>query len=178
MKHPYHCPAIALILLTSGATVSAQTAAAPQAITATDIATKPIDDLNLRRDKDKPAPVLVAAQDNPYAIPGNGRCAVLNREVADLNAVLGPDIDANMSPSARQKRDRAVAGTARSAVGSLIPFDGIIRQISGANAAEGHRALYLYAGSVRRAFLKGYAKARGCRIRPFSAQIPPATPAP
>lgn len=145
----------------------AQTAVAPQAVTAADIAGKPLDDLNLRKDKARIAPVLEEAKDHPYATSGMGRCIALNREVARLDEALGPDIDSASTQSERQKRDRAVGGTARSVVGSLIPFDGVIRQISGANAAEGHRAMFLYAGSVRRAFLKGYARARGCRIRPM-----------
>jgi hypothetical protein len=149
----------------SPVSASAQTAAAPQAVTAGDIAGKPLDDLNLRKDKEKIAPVLEAALARPYAIPGKGRCAALNLEVVRLNAALGPDVDDSNSPSAEQKRDRAVGGTARSVVGSLIPFDGVIRAISGADAAAAHYALYLYAGSVRRAFIKGYAKARGCHIK-------------
>ena len=149
---------------------SAQTAAAPQSVTAGDVAGKPLDDLNLR--KEKIAPVLEAAQANPYRIPGKGRCADLNREVADLNEALGPDIDESISPSAQQKRDRAIGGTARSVVGSLIPFGGVVREISGANAAENHRELYLYAGIVRRAFIKGYARARACRIAHYIPPVP------
>ena len=168
--HPFAQALVGTILVLAGpGQLSAQTAAAPQTVTAGDIAAKPADDLNLRKDKDKVAPVLEAAQAHPYTIPGKGLCSSLNLAVADLNAVLGPDIDERTLPSAEQKRDRAVGGTARSVVGSLIPFDCVIREISGANAAEAHRALYLYAGSVRRAYLKGYAKARGCRIRPYVA---------
>lgn len=183
MTHANHAkaafgPVAFAALLTLAAPAAAQTVVAPQPVTADDIAGKPLDDLNLRKDRDKTAPALVTAADAPYAIPGKGRCPALNGAVADLNAALGPDIDDTITPSAAHKREQVVGTTARSLVGSLIPFDGIIRQISGANAAAGHRALYIYAGSVRRAFLKGYAKARGCRIRPFSAQIPPAAPAP
>lgn len=147
---------------------SAQTATAPQPVTVGDIATKPVDDLNLR--KEKIPPVLEAAQAHPYTVPNKGRCASLNGEIADLNEALGPDIDDAISPSARQKRDRVIASTARSLVGGLIPFGGVIREVSGANAAAAHRELYLYAGSVRRAFLKGYGKAHGCRIKRY---VPP-----
>lgn len=146
---------------------SAQTAVAPQPVTAGDVAGKPLDDLNLRKDKDKIAPVLVAAQAAPYSTAGHGRCAGLNVEVARLNDALGPDIDDVSAQSTAQKRNRAIGNTTRSVVGSLIPFDGVVRQISGANAADAHRAVYVYAGSVRRAYLKGYAAARGCRIKPI-----------
>ncbi len=163
--------AAAACLIGIGVSVPAftQTAVAPQAVTPGDIAARPLDDLNLRKDKAATAPVLVAAKDHPYALTGMQRCSALNRQVASLDEALGPDIDAGTSPTEEQKRARAVGATARSVVGSLIPFDGVIRQISGANAAELHRAQFLYAGSVRRAFLKGYAKARGCRIRPAVA---------
>lgn len=157
-------PALTIALAhTNPAAASPQTAVAPQPVTVEDVATKPLDDLNLR--KTAANPVLVAARVHPYALPGKGRCASLARGIAALDTVLGPDIDANLSPSARQKRDRAIAGTARSLMGSLIPFGGLVRQISGANAAEANRALDIYAGSVRRAFLKGYARAKSCRIR-------------
>lgn len=144
---------------------SAQTVVAPQPVTIGDVAGKPLDDLNLRKTPAEPA--LVAARANPYALPGKGRCTGVAREIAALDAVLGPDIDASLSPSARQKRDRAIAGAARSLVGGLIPFGSVVRQISGANAADENRALDIYAGSVRRAFLKGYARAKACRIRPL-----------
>ncbi len=162
--HRFPCALVLANLLIAGQAL-AQTAAAPRPVTAGDVATRPLEDVNVR--KDKIAPVLEAALAAPYTLPGKGRCAALNSEVARLNDALGPDIDA-MTPQTRaQKREQVVGGTARSLVGSLIPFDGLVRQISGADAAAAHRALFIYAGSARRAFLKGYASARGCRIRPI-----------
>jgi hypothetical protein len=168
---PFHRRSAALLArfaclaaMAAAATAHGQTAVAPQPVTAADVATKPLDDLNLH--KEKIAQVLEAAKAHPYTLAGIERCAEMNREVATLTEALGPDIDAAATPSEQAKRDRAVGGTARSLVSSLIPFDGVIRQISGANAAEARREQYLYAGSVRRAFIKGYARARGCRIRP------------
>jgi len=149
---------------------SAQTAVAPKAVTAEDIATTPVDELNLR--KHSYAEALVQAQAHPYTLPGGGSCAAINREVAALNGALGPDIDETSSLSEQEKRMQAVGGTARSVVGGLIPFGGVIRAISGANAEERRRALYLYAGSVRRAYLKGYARARGCHIARYVAPPP------
>ncbi len=155
-------PLAGLLVLAGPVPTVAQTAVAPKPVTAQDIAAAPLDTLNLR--KDKVDPVLVEARTRPYTLPGHGRCAALNHEVSRLNVALGPDIDESTSPSVDEKRARAVAGTARSVVGSLIPFSGVVRQISGAAAEENRRAQYLYAGSVRRAFLKGYARARSCRI--------------
>ena len=52
---------------------------------------------------------------------------------------------------------------AQAAVGAFIPFRGLIREVSGANAQEKKVQAAVYAGSVRRAFLKGVGQQRGCR---------------
>ncbi len=148
----------------------AQTAVAPKPVTAADVAAAPVDELNLR--KHDYAAALIAAQAHPYTLPRGGSCPAINREVAALNGALGPDIDETKSLNEQEKRAQAVGGTARSVVGGLIPFGGVIREISGASAEERRRALYLYAGSVRRAYLKGYAHARGCRIAHYVAPPP------
>lgn len=159
-----------MLSLLCPATTSAQTVVAPRPVTAVDVAVAPVDELNLR--KQKYDAVLINAQGHPYAIPGGGSCPALNREVVALNGALGPDIDEASSLTEQEKRSQAVGGTARSVVGGLIPFGGVIRTISGATAEERRRALYLYAGSVRRAFLKGYARARGCHIVRYAASPP------
>lgn len=51
---------------------------------------------------------------------------------------------------------------ARSVVGSFIPFSGIVREVSGANAKEREFRTAVSAGMVRRAYLKGLGQARGC----------------
>lgn len=168
MDNPTLAIMLSIILLTIAAPAAGQTVVAPQPVTPEDIVRKPLDDFNLRKDRDKIAPALVAAQDKPYAIPNKGGCAALNHEVAGLDAALGPDLDTDIASTIAQKRARAMGGAARAMVGGLIPFDSVIRQISGANAAAGHRDRYIYAGSVRRAFLKGYARAKGCRINRFT----------
>ncbi len=161
-----HVVGVALgICALAGATAgSAQTAVAPRPVTVEDIAAKPLDDLNLR--KAAIAPVLEAALAHPYTLVRSPRCAALAAKIAELDAALGPDIDAGITPSTAQKRARVIGGTARSVIGGLIPFGGVIREISGANAADARLAHYIYAGSVRRAFLKGYAHARRCKVVP------------
>ena len=159
---------VASILSLAGpVAASAQTVVAPRPVTVVDVAAAPVDELNLR--KQKYDAVLINAQAHPYAIPGGGSCPALNHEVAALNGALGPDIDEASSLTEQEKRSQAVGGTARSVVGGLIPFGGVIRAISGATAEARRRALYLYAGSVRRAFLKGYARARGCHVVRYAA---------
>lgn len=158
------------IALAGSTATWAQTAVAPKPVTAQDVATTPVDEFNLR--KHEYPPVLLAAKNHPYTLPGGGACAAMNREVAALNVALGPDIDETATLTEQEKRSQAAGGTAKSVVGGLIPFGGVIRAISGATAEERRKEQLLYAGSVRRAFIKGYARARGCRIAHYVA--PPA----
>ena len=58
----------------------------------------------------------------------------------------------------------------QSAVSMFIPGTGLIRQISGAAAAEKHARTAVYAGSIRRGFLKGLGQTKRC--------APPAAPLP
>ena len=127
-----------------------------QNVSATDVAATPIDDLNLRK-KNVPD-VLIAAQDAPYSLRGMRTCAQFSRAITGLNVVLGDDIDV-----AQAKGQRVNTGLlAKSAIGSFIPFEGVIKEISGANAHERSVQSAIYAGSVRRAFLKGVGQTRGC----------------
>lgn len=123
----------------------------------------PVTDLNLRKDE-IPA-LLIAAQDRPYDVTGLSRCAQIASAIGELDAVLGEDIDV------AQERDRRTSAgrIAQSAIGSFIPFRGLIREISGANAQERKLQTAIYAGSVRRAFLKGIGQQRGCRYPARSA---------
>lgn len=133
-------------------------------VTAADVATTPVTDLNLK--KTEIPPLLLAAIDRPYETAGLTSCARIGSAVADLDAVLGGDIDLPQAD-----RDKITAGTvAKSVVASFIPFRGIIREISGANEQERRIQTAVYAGSVRRGFLKGLGQQRGCAY--------PARPAP
>jgi hypothetical protein len=58
---------------------------------------------------------------------------------------------------------------AQSVVGSLMPFRGIVREISGANDQRRKVQAAIEAGYARRAFLKGVGQERGCRYPARSA---------
>lgn len=121
---------------------------------------KPFQDLGIVR-PDAPQVLKQAALDL-YKPPGDGRCAAIMEDVARLGAVLGPDVDEQgyaADPGARDA-DNLTAG----AVGSLLdlPFSGIVRWVSGADAREKALAQAVLAGMLRRAFLKGFAQASGC----------------
>ncbi|EGD58485.1 hypothetical protein Y88_0541 [Novosphingobium nitrogenifigens DSM 19370] len=142
-------------------------------MTAQDIATKPLDDLNIKRDR--LAPILDAALADPYGLRNSPTCASLALEIAALDSALGPDIDSAPTLTTGEKRTRAVGTAAREVVSSFIPFDGVVRVVSGANASDRKRQLYLYAGSLRRSFLKGYGVSQHCTFPPLPAQAPKET---
>ncbi|MES2491957.1 MAG: hypothetical protein V4579_01600 [Pseudomonadota bacterium] len=108
--------------------------------------------------KDEIPAVLAEAQLAPYSLKGLTRCAQIGEAVARLDAVLGDDIDI-----AQSKERRLSAGkVAQSVVGGLIPFRGLIRELSGANEQERRFQAAIYAGYTRRSFLKGIGQQRGC----------------
>jgi hypothetical protein len=139
----------------SGAAASAQTKpVTDNNPSAADIAATPAEDLNLRN-KEIPA-VLVGASKAPYTIPAG--CPAISEAVTALTKVLGPDLDKGSKSSGL-----TVGSAAKGAVGSFVPFQGLIREVSG--AAKDQRAMQaaVAAGIARRSFLKGYGEAKGCK---------------
>lgn len=126
------------------------------------VATKPLKDLNII--KAEVAPEVERIMAAPYALTGIKTCAQFKTAISKLTAVLGPDVD---SPEF-QKKDKSPAEQAlslgESAAGSLVPFSGVIRRLSGAEAKQNYAKAAIYAGSVRRAYLKGTARAKGCKV--------------
>ncbi len=125
-------------------------------VDAVDVAATPIQDLNLS--KDEIPPLLLEAQKAPYSTEGLTICRHYQVEVVKLDAVLGPDFDI-----AEAEERRLTAGrVAKSLVGALIPFRGVIREVSGANEHERDFQDAILAGVMRRAFLKGMGLKEGC----------------
>lgn len=121
-----------------------------------DVAKTPTTDLNIT--KEEIPPVLIAAIQKPYDLAGLDRCKPLMDAVGQLNAVLGPDLDLP-----QDARERISAGrVAKWVVTSFIPFRGLIRELSGANAQERAVQAAIQAGLTRRGFLKGIGAARRC----------------
>jgi len=159
----------ALAALAASAPSSAQDAGKPvtdRRVTAVDVAATPMSDLNIRKDE-IPAKLL-AAQAAPYDLAGLTRCSQIAAEVGELDAMLGDDID--LPTADRGRLGGLSAGrVAQSALGSFIPFRGVIREVSGANEQERKMLVAIQAGVGRRAFLKGVGQARGCRYPARSA---------
>ncbi|GGE18062.1 hypothetical protein GCM10011529_25720 [Polymorphobacter glacialis] len=130
--------------------------------TVENIGAKPLKDMNII--KDKVDPRIEAAMEEPYSLKGIKTCAQFKTAITTLTGVLGPDVD---SPQA-QRKDQTPAEFAlslgESAAGSIIPFMGVVRKISGADARQKYAQAAIYAGSVRRAYLKGTARQKGCKI--------------
>ncbi|MXP32546.1 hypothetical protein GRI94_12015 [Erythrobacter jejuensis] len=120
-----------------------------------DVAMTPIQDLNLAKDE-IPAVLATAAAD-PYATGDLGNCRAIGNEIGDLTAVLGPDLDVEDGEDGL-----SVGKAAQSAVGSLIPFRGILREVTGAADNQRKFEAAILAGAVRRGFLKGLGQQRGC----------------
>lgn len=116
----------------------------------------PITDLNLAKDDIPPA--LLAAVAAPYASEGLSSCDRIADAIAPLDATLGPDMDV-----AAQDSERISAGAvAKSVVASFIPFRGVIRELSGAADHQREFQAAIYAGAVRRGYLKGLGQQMKC----------------
>ncbi len=133
----------------------------------TDAATSPLSDLNLIRTKIPP--VLLEARKQPYAIPAEATCADLAAKVQELDAVLGPDLDAPAAASdaglveqGTNEAKNAAIGALRSTSESIVPFRGWVRRLSGAERHSQEVAAAIVAGTVRRAFLKGLMVSKPC----------------
>ncbi|RYM10306.1 MULTISPECIES: hypothetical protein [Sphingobium] len=125
------------------------------------IATQPARDIGL--DKDEIPPVLLKAVDNPYAAPPSRTCKGLKASLAELNAVLGEDF--TIGAKANENRTGKIAeAVGKTIVNSLIPFRGLVREISGAAPAERRLQAAVTAGVARRGYLRGYAAAKGCKV--------------
>lgn len=159
------CLALALLSgalpVFAASSAQAQTAVAPSNVTAEDVASTPLSDLNLK--KDEVPPILLSAREATYDLGGLRTCRAIGAEIVQLDAVLGPDIDVASDKTRDEKRGNAVGNVAKSVLTSFIPFGGVIREVSGAASRERQWQVTLYAGASRRAFLKGYGQARGCR---------------
>jgi len=130
-------------------------------------ATMPLTDLNVAQE-DIPA-ILLAAREHPYQVPVSQNCVAISLEIRELDEVLGADLDAPVSPAdpsvmrraSSLVQDQAVGALQRTAEG-LIPFRGWVRKLSGAERHSKQVSACIAAGSVRRAFLKGFAASEHC----------------
>ncbi len=121
-----------------------------------DVAETPLEDIGLSKEE-IPETLIIAAED-PYASDTLATCNSIVGEIAKLDTVLGEDFD--ISGSANTGLN--MRGAAKSVVGSIIPFRGVVREISGAAGDQRKMRAAVIAGMVRRGYLKGLGQSRGC----------------
>lgn len=142
------------VLLALAAPLSAQVMPDPDAA---EVAKTPLRDFNI--DAQDIPPLLAAAAADPYAVAGLGTCNALVADIAALDSVLGADYDI------ADESDRGGISAGRvgqSVFGAIIPFRGVLREVTGAAANDRELQAAYTAGMVRRSFLKGVGLGRSC----------------
>lgn len=124
--------------------------------------TQPARDVNLKKNE-IPARLL-EIQKSPYDLSHIDGCRAITAEIASLRPILGPDVNEVPRLSRAEKRERSVSRVAGGILGGLIPFRGVVREVTGANAADLRYQQAMAAGFARRSFLKGMAHSKGCKI--------------
>ncbi len=128
---------------------------------AKDVAVAPLRDTNLV--KEAIPPLLLQSSADPYSLTGIRSCAQFARAIGALDKVLGPDVD-RLQPKDGKSRGELALDLGEELALGFIPFRGIIRRLSGAEARARKARAAIYAGGLRRAYLKGTARARGCKL--------------
>ncbi len=121
-----------------------------------DVAMTPLEDIGLMGE-DIPEVLVIAARD-PYLSDALSTCNAIVAQIAALDTVLGEDYDITEG----QKSGLSIGTAAKGVVGSLIPFRGIVREVSGAAGNERDARAAVMGGMVRRGYLKGLGQGRGC----------------
>ncbi len=150
---------ISLVLLLLAMPLAAQEDTKTSAVE--EIASQPLRDLGIM--PTKTADVLQVALDSPYSTSGLKTCAQLKAAVRELDSVLGPDWDAPQQAGREDPVDQIAQAGLRAGVGSLIPFRGVVREVTGSAAAERRLRVAVQAGQARRGYLRGVMGSRGCR---------------
>ena len=139
----------------------------------------PLDDVNIR--KVQIPDVLKASMNNPYDLKGLTNCPAVTAEVRRIDAALGPDFDTplvEVDESTMQQAKSGAATVTRVGAQMLMPFRGVVRQVSGANAHQRDLQDAVEAGSARRGFLKGIGMRMNCAQPAAPYGFRPAVPAP
>ena len=129
-------------------------------------ARQPLGDFNVLQGEIPP--ILLTARIDPYAPPTAEDCRILIAEVRELDRVLGADLDIvqGADPTALRSAANTTFSLARSYASSfassLVPFRPVTRQITGAERRAREINQAVLAGTVRRAYFKGFGGRLGC----------------
>jgi len=146
---------LAIVVLGLSVTAHAQEKKKSDIAVAGNIATQPARDVGIA--KTSIPPVLQSARAAPYAALRS--CTQIKSAIRELSRALGPDLD---SGSSAPRAGIAEVG-GRAVVDSIIPFRGVVREVSGAAGAQRRLDAAISAGYARRGFLRGLQSARNCR---------------
>lgn len=124
--------------------------------------TAPLRDARIQ--EDKIPPILQKAVDAPYSLEGLRNCAAIGAEVDKLTQALGADVDV---PAASRSQASEIAigaagAAASAAAGAAVPGLGLLKVVTGADKQQKRVQAAVFAGSVRRGFLKGVGLSRKC----------------
>jgi hypothetical protein len=125
-----------------------------------EIGTQPVRDVGVM--KRQIPPILEKAQQEPYSLKGLKTCKQLAAEVTELNTVLGPDYKVGNELKENKAGKLAEAG-GKTVVNAIIPFRGLVRELTGAAPADRRLNAALDAGYARRGFLRGVHAKQKCR---------------
>ncbi len=126
---------------------------------AAEIATQPVRDVGIAKPEIPPA--LVRAVHNPYDLTGLQNCRQLAAAITELSEALGPDYLLSGEDKENRAGKLAEAG-GQTIVNALIPFRGLVREMTGAAAAKRRYDDAVDAGYARRGFLRGVHSTRRC----------------
>ena len=124
------------------------------------IASQPARDVGVAKTRIPPA--LVEASNDPYSVRGLKTCKNIAAAFHAMTDVLGPDFKAGEIKKENRAGKLAEAG-GQTVVNSLIPFRGLVREVTGAAPAQRRLNRALDAGYARRGFLRGLYTARKCK---------------
>jgi len=144
---------------TASAQAQPTTMAEATAEKAAEIATQPARDLGMAKPEIPPA--LVAATQNPYGLQSTANCPEVNAEITRLNEHLGDDYELSVARD-ENKAGKVAAAGGRAVVNSIIPFRGLVRELTGAAEAKRRYDDAVDAGYARRGFLRGVQVMRSC----------------
>ena len=109
---------------------------------------------------------LQKAWDAPYSLKGLRTCRDISRAFHELTDVIGPDFKAGDIKKENKAGKLAEAG-GKTIVNSIIPFRGLVREVTGAAPAQRRLERAIAAGYARRGFLRGVHQTRKCRTKLF-----------
>lgn len=103
-------------------------------------------------------PVLKAIAAAPYEMKPPGDCESLAREITELDALLGPDVDILAKSDQDGAAERVIMGAVRGA----IPYRWVLRWMTQASKKDRELRLAVLAATARRGYLKGVRQGLAC----------------